>query len=97
MHGSNELRRRLGLLGPVTSRVGWTAPVVRDIGRLPAKAAAAVRANVHRGRAENPPRLSEPLQEEMSHLRSAGNGDYRVLFRLDSASRSNRARAAVGR
>lgn len=67
----------------MTYSVEWTAPAVRDMGRLPTKAAGAIMAYVDYRLAENPLRLSKPLQDELSHLRSARNGDYRVLFRLD--------------
>ena len=51
--------------------------------RLPSKVALAVLTYVDHRLAENPQRLSKPLSGELTHLRSARNGDYRVLFRID--------------
>lgn len=50
--------------------------------RLPPKVALAVMSYVDHRLAENPQRLSNPLAGELAHLRSARNGDYRVLFRV---------------
>lgn len=67
-------------------RVEWTPPARRDIARLPPKVALAVLTYVDARLAENPERLSKPLRGELAHLRSARNGDYRILFRLDAES-----------
>ena len=53
--------------------------------RLPPKVALAVMTYVDQRLAElaeNPHRLSTPLSGELTHTRSARNGDYRVLFRV---------------
>lgn len=52
--------------------------------RLPPKVALAVLTYVDHRLAENPERLSKPLGGGLADLRSARNGDYRVLFRLDA-------------
>ena len=67
----------------MTHRVEWTPPGRRDMTRLPPKVALAVMTFVDQRLAANPRRLSKPLTGELGHLRSARNGDYRVLFRLD--------------
>lgn len=36
--------------------------------------------------AENPVRLSKPLRRELSGVRSARHGDYRVLLRVDDSN-----------
>lgn len=64
-------------------RVEWTPPARRDLSRLPPRAALAVLTFVDSRLAENPERLSEPLRGELAELRSARNGDYRILFRFD--------------
>ena len=50
--------------------------------RLAPKVALAVMTYVDQRLAENPQRLGKPLSGELAHLRSARNGDYRVLFRV---------------
>jgi mRNA interferase RelE/StbE len=54
--------------------------------RLPVRIATAIMTFVGARLAENPARLSKPLHQELSGLRSARNGDYRVLIRVDDAS-----------
>jgi len=51
--------------------------------RLPEKAAAAIVEFVTGVLAYNPHRLSKPLTNELSGMRTARRGDYRVLFTLD--------------
>lgn len=68
----------------MSHRVAWTPPARRDMARLPPKVAVAVLTYVDHRLAENPERLSKPLSGELAHLRSARNGDYRVLFWLSA-------------
>jgi mRNA interferase RelE/StbE len=68
----------------VTYRVGWATPAQRDMARLPARVAAAILVFVDERLAENPMRISKPLTGELAGKRSARNGDYRVLIRLDN-------------
>ncbi len=51
--------------------------------RLPSKVALAVLTFVDQRLAGNPQRLSKVFSGELADLRSARNGDYRVLFRID--------------
>lgn len=52
--------------------------------RLAPKTALAVMTFVDLRLADDPFRISKPLSGELADLRSARNGDYRVLFRLDN-------------
>lgn len=54
--------------------------------RLPERAATAVLVLVTERLASNPQRLSKVLSGDLGGYRSARNGDYRVLFRLDDHS-----------
>jgi len=69
----------------VNFRVEWTPPAQRDVSRLPAKIAGAVLTYVDHRLAVNPHRLSKELGGDLQGLRSARNGDYRVLLRIDDA------------
>jgi mRNA-degrading endonuclease RelE of RelBE toxin-antitoxin system len=64
-----------------------TSAARRQLGRLPAKVAAAVVEFLTLVLPENPLRLSKPLTGELAGLRSARRGDYRVLIEVDESSR----------
>lgn len=68
-------------------RVEWTAPAQRDLARLPPRVATAIMVYVDERLAENPLRLSKPLTGDLAGMRSARNGDYRVLIRLAESQR----------
>ena len=51
--------------------------------RLPATVAGAVLTYADERLARNPARLSKPLSGDLDGLRSARNGDYRILRELD--------------
>jgi mRNA-degrading endonuclease RelE of RelBE toxin-antitoxin system len=70
----------------VIYRVSWTRPAQRDMARLPVRVAEAILTFVDDRLATNPARLSRPLRGEFEDLRSARNGDYRVLVRIDEDS-----------
>ena len=59
----------------------------RDLNRLPGPVAVAVVEFVTGALPDNPERLSKPLVGELSGLRSARRGDYRVLFELHDETR----------
>jgi mRNA interferase RelE/StbE len=59
----------------------------RQLRRLPAKVAIAVVEFITAVLPENPLRLSKPLTGELTGLRSARRGDYRVLIEVDDAAR----------
>jgi len=71
----------------VTYAVAWSSPARRDLARLPTRIATVILTYVDQRLADNPERLSKPLQGELSSLRSARSGDYRVLFRVDEPDR----------
>jgi mRNA interferase RelE/StbE len=64
-----------------------TSAARRQLGRLPAKVAAAVVEFLTLVLPDNPLRLSKPLTGELAGLRSARRGDYRVLIEVDESSR----------
>lgn len=66
----------------MTHRVEWTPPAQRDMARLPTKVAVAVLTYVDERLAADPHRLSKPLSGDLLGLRTARNGDYRVLLRV---------------
>lgn len=69
----------------------WTvrlAPAaVRALEQLPHRAAMATAEFVTATLPTNPHRLSKPLRGDLDGLRSARRGDYRILFRVDEATR----------
>jgi mRNA interferase RelE/StbE len=67
----------------VSYRVEWSGPAQRDMARLPSRVALAVLVYVDERLAENPHRLSKPLAGELHGNRTARNGDYRILLRVD--------------
>jgi mRNA interferase RelE/StbE len=68
----------------VTIRAQWTGPACRDMARLPPRIATAVIVYVEERLTQDPRRLSKELAGEFAGIRSARNGDYRVLFRMDA-------------
>jgi mRNA-degrading endonuclease RelE of RelBE toxin-antitoxin system len=64
-----------------------TSAARRQLGRLPAKVATAVVEFLTVVLPEDPLRLSKPLTGELTGLRSARRGDYRVLIQVDVADR----------
>lgn len=70
--------------------MNWTvqfAPsALRGLKRLPPRIATAVVEFTTGTLPENPGRMSKPLRGELTGLRSARRGDYRVLFSLDEAT-----------
>ena len=63
-------------------KVEVTSPALEGFSRLPGKAAAAIAEFITGPLADNPRRLSQPLTNELSDLRTGRRGDYRVLFTL---------------
>jgi mRNA-degrading endonuclease RelE of RelBE toxin-antitoxin system len=51
--------------------------------RLPGKVAGAVMAHVDGRLSADPHRMTKPLAGELTGTRSARNGDYRILLRID--------------
>ena len=65
--------------------IAWTATSRRALSRLPAKVGTAVVELCYGPLADNPARLGKPLRFELEGLHSARRGDYRVIYRIDSA------------
>lgn len=68
-------------------RVVPSATARRSLGRVPAKAAAAIVEFIDGPLRENPARLGKELRGELTGLRSAQRGEYRVIYRLREAER----------
>ena len=62
------------------------APAVRNLERLPEKAAATI-VESFQAIARDPRRVGKPLRFELEGLWSARRGPYRVIYRLDEAAR----------
>ena len=63
------------------------APARRQLDRLPVSVAAAVLKTLS-AIATNPRRLGKPLRFELEGCCSARRGPYRVIYRIDDASRT---------
>lgn len=63
------------------------APARRQIDRLPISVAAAVIETLDTI-ATNPQRLGKPLRFELEGCHSARRGPYRIIYRIDDATRS---------
>jgi len=72
---------------PENYRVEVATPARRALSRLPGRVVHAVIEFISGPLAENPPRLSTPLRNELEGVRSARRGDYRVLLRIDDGER----------
>lgn len=66
-------------------RIEWSGPAQRDMARLPSRVALAVMVYVDERLAANPLRLSKPLKGDPQEKRTARNGDYRILIRIDDS------------
>ena len=66
--------------------INWAASALRSLDRLPEKAATACVEFVYGGLAEDPHRVGKALRFEMGGLRSAGRGDFRVIYEIDNAA-----------
>ena len=69
-------------------QVSWTSTALRDLSRLPPRVVEAILTYVEERLALNPMRLSKSLRGDYAGLRSARNGDYRVLIRVDEENGS---------
>jgi mRNA interferase RelE/StbE len=68
-------------------RIELAGEARRALHRLPGKVAAAIIEMITGPLAANPARLSKPLTNELSGYRSARRGDYRLLIRIEEATR----------
>ncbi len=60
----------------------------RTLARLPEKAATTAVEFIYCSLAANPYRVGNPLKLGLEGLHSARRGDYRVIYRIDAASRT---------
>ena len=60
-----------------------TGPAERQLNRLPEGTAAAIVEFMLGALLENPHRLGEQLQRELSGMRSARRGVYRIIYEID--------------
>lgn len=65
-----------------------TSPALKGLNRLPGKIGAAIVEFITGPLADNPRRLSKPLANELEGMRTARRGDYRVIFTLDTETRT---------
>lgn len=68
--------------------VTWTSPAKRALRNLPEKAATAAVEFIYGSLSENQHRIGKPLRFELSGLRSARRGDYRIIYRIDEKQRT---------
>ena len=73
-------------MSPRSWRLVVAGPAVRDLERLPEKAAAAV-IESFQAVAGDPHRVGKPLRFELEGLWSARRGPYRVIYRIDEGER----------
>ena len=67
--------------------IQMTARAARDLQRLPEKIATACVEFIVGPLAANPERVGKPLRNELTGLRSASRGDYRVVHAIDADAR----------
>ena len=67
--------------------IAWAAPARRALARLPETVATSVAEFLYGSLAANPRRVGKPLRLGLSGLHSARRGDYRVIYRIEAASR----------
>ena len=65
--------------------IAWTASSRRALSRLPEKVGTAVVELCYGPLAGNPVRLVKPLRFELEGLHCARRGNYRVIYRIDTA------------
>jgi mRNA interferase RelE/StbE len=65
--------------------VEWAPSARRDLAKLPEKVATAVIEFIYGGLADNPRRVGRELHLELTGLRAARRGDFRVIYRIVEA------------
>ncbi|MHB8262944.1 MAG: type II toxin-antitoxin system RelE family toxin [Acidimicrobiales bacterium] len=66
--------------------IEFSSSARRQLQQLPSRVAAAILEFITVVLPDNPLRLSKPLSGNLTGLRSARRGDYRVLFWIDESS-----------
>jgi mRNA-degrading endonuclease RelE of RelBE toxin-antitoxin system len=67
--------------------IALTPEAQRHLSRLPEKIVTAVLEGLYGSVARDPWRMSKPLHDELTGLRVARRGRYRLVFRIDEAKR----------
>lgn len=81
----------------MTWRVDFAPSAQRDLNQVSARVGPSLLEFIYSGIAENPQRRGKALRGEMDGVWSARRGDYRVLYRIDEASRSVQVLRVAGR
>jgi len=68
-------------------RIQMTARAARDLQRLPEKIGTACVEFLFGPLLDNPQRVGKPLRDELTGLRSARRGDYRVTYAISEAGK----------
>lgn len=68
-------------------RVMWSPSAIRQLRRLPEKAAAAVVELVYGSLTAKPHRVGKQLRPPLAGLHSAQRGGYRVIYQIDDDAR----------
>ncbi len=72
----------------MTWHVDFLPSAQRDLNQVSARVGPSLLAFIYSGIAENLQRRGKALRGEMDGVRSARRGDFRVLYRIDEASRT---------
>ena len=67
--------------------ITWTASARRSLDRISEKAATACIEFIYGALSENPQRVGRELRLELMGKRSAGRGDFRVVYQIDDEER----------
>jgi len=81
----------------VTWHVDLAPSAQRDLNQVSARVGPSLLEFIFSGIAENPQRRGKALRGEMDGVWSARRGDYRVLYRIDEASRTAQILRVAGR
>jgi len=81
----------------VTWHVDFSLSAQRDLNQVSARVGPSLLEFIYSGIAENPQRRGKALRGEMDGVWSARRGDYRVLYRIDEASRTVQILRVAGR
>lgn len=69
---------------PEGYRVEWAPSAKRDLARLSEKVATAVVEFIYSGLVDNPQRVGRDLHLDLTGLRAARRGDFRIIYRIDA-------------
>ncbi len=81
----------------MTWHVDFSLSAQRDLNQVSARVGPSLLEFIYSGIAENPQRRGKALRGEMDGVWSARRGDYRMLYRIDEASRTVQILRVAGR